>query len=285
MDVEQPGESLESEAKTEVTTEAEVDPLLEALTEEEKPTEEEIEEELEGVKLRGRKEALEKIKAERLMQSDYTRKTQELAAQRGEVEKFRSAAEQQHQFNQQYLQEAAHLKALDLQLQHLNSINLQQLAAEDPTRAQQLDYQRREVERALNQGVQSLRHKHELALQQQQGQLASLTEQASAYLAREIKDWTPERDAQVAKYAVERGVPKHILAPLIAHVPALGVVLHKAEQYDALVAKANKRPPPEPQTAPVTQLAPARAQVNKDPSRMSDAEFAQWRKRQIAQRH
>ena len=49
---------------------------------EQSPELDEIEEELEGVKLRGKKEALERIKAERLMQQDYTRKTMSHAEDR-----------------------------------------------------------------------------------------------------------------------------------------------------------------------------------------------------------
>ena len=49
-------------------------------------TDDETEEELDGAKIRGTKAAIEKIKAERLMQADYTRKTQTVAEERKAVE-------------------------------------------------------------------------------------------------------------------------------------------------------------------------------------------------------
>jgi SET domain-containing protein len=86
-DLEQPAETLDSVATTDPVAPPETD--LEAVdTElETQPTEDPDEEdEIEGVKLRGKKEALERIKAERLMQADYTRKTQEVAEQRRTIE-------------------------------------------------------------------------------------------------------------------------------------------------------------------------------------------------------
>jgi hypothetical protein len=87
------------------------------------------------------------------------------------------------------------------------------------------------------------------------------------------------------EYAVKQGIPADRVPDLIMNAPALGKLLHKAAAYDALIArKSAAKPAPEAQEAPVTRITASRATGSKDPSNMSDAEFASWRKRQIAQR-
>lgn len=277
--MEQPVISQES-AQTEAPTETvEVDPD-QALIDEvasEVVVPEEVEEDWDGVKVRGKKELVEQRRAERLMQADYTRKTQEVAAQR-------QMLQQQAQFNQQFLDEAATLRALELRLAEYDKLDWRSLVDQDATQAQKLQLDRNDVARQRDQVAQSLHAKQAQTFQQQQAQLAGLREQAAAYLSQKISGWSPERDAAVTQYVLQQGVPAPAISNVMAHMPQFGVMAHKAELYDALVAKATKKPPPAPQEAPVTRIAATRATASKDPSHMSDAEFAQWRKRQIAQR-
>jgi hypothetical protein len=277
--MEQPVISQES-AQTEAPAETVEDPdqaLVDQITETESIVPEEVEEEHEGLKVRGKKEQIERWKSERLMQADYTRKTQEVAAQR-------QMLQQQAQFNQQFLDEAATLRALELRLAEYDKLDWRSLVDQDATQAQKLQLDRNDVARQRDQVAQSLHAKQAQTFQQQQAQLAGLREQAAAFLSQHISGWSPERDAAVAQYVVKQGVPAAAVSNVMMHMPQFGVMAHKAELYDALVAKATKKPPPAPQEAPVTRIAATRATASKDPSQMSDAEFAQWRKRQIAQR-
>lgn len=251
--------------------------LLEQIEADPTHADDEVEDEIDGVKARGKKELIERLKNERLMQADYTRKTQEVAQQRQQLQ-------QQAQFSQQFLEEAATLKAIDHQLQQYGQINWNGLIDSDPAQAQKLQLARDQLVRNREQVVQSLYAKQAQTLQQQQAGLAALKEQAAAYLAREIAGMSPERDAAIAKYILAQGVPSEALPNVMAHMPQFGVMAHKAELYDKLVAKATKKPPPEPQSAPVTRVAATNATASKDPSKMSDAEFAKWRRSQIAQR-
>lgn len=72
----------------------------------------------------------------------------------------------------------------------------------------------------------------------------------------------------------------------IANLPPLA----QAREIGRIEAKleAAKAPPPKPAVSqappPVKKVDGDEAQVEKDPSTMSDAEFAKWRRRQIAQR-
>lgn len=77
-------------------------------------------------------------------------------------------------------------------------------------------------------------------------------------------------------------LPPHVAAIELGRIDAK-LAHERAEKARALeaakAAKAVSQAPP-----PAPKLDGGNAQVDKDPSQMSDAEFAKWRKRQIAQR-
>jgi hypothetical protein len=279
--MEQPATDSTVESTVVETTTDTVDPD-QSLVEQVETTEpvddpDEIEDDLEGVKVRGKKDLIEKIKSERLMQADYTRKTQALAQEREQIK-------QHAEFNQAFLNEAAQLRAFDMRLAEYDKVDWRALIDQDAPQAQKLQLDRQEVARQREQVAQSLHARQAQSFQQQQASLATLKEQAAAHLTKTIPGWTPQRDAEVADYVLKQGVPAAAVSNVIAHMPQFGVMAHKAELYDKLVAKASKKPTPAPQEAPVTRVAATRATVSKDPEKMSDAEFAQWRRRQIAQR-
>lgn len=254
------------------------DPLAEQLEASDSADPEEVEDDIDGVKLRGKKDLIDKFRNERLMQADYTRKTQAVIQER-------QAMAQQADFNNRFLQEAATLKALDMRLSEYDKVDRRALIDADPAQAQKFSLEREDLAKTREQVLQSLNAKQAQTFHQQQAGLAALKEQAAAYLTKEIANWTPERDAAIAKYVVDKGVPPAAIANVMAHMPQFGVMAHKAELYDALVAKAAKKPPPDSQVAPITRVAATRATANKSPEQMSDAEFSQWRARQIKQRH
>ena len=87
------------------------DDQLAGLFEDEQQSDDEIEDEPDGVKVRGKKELVAKIKAERLMQADYTRKTQEVAEQRKAMEAQREQVAQQMKMAQEFAEEIGAVKA------------------------------------------------------------------------------------------------------------------------------------------------------------------------------
>lgn len=276
MDEEQPAVMPES---TEAVVETPEDPDQALIDEVAAPVEvsDEVEDDLDGVKLRGKKDQIERLKSERLMQSDYTRKTQAVAQERQQIQ-------QQAEFNQAFLQEAAGLRAIDMRIAEYDKVDMRALIQADEKQYALLQHERGELVKQKEQLVQSLQARQAHTLQQQQASLATLREQAAAHLSKSIPEWSPKRDAEVADYVLKQGVPAAAISNVMAHMPQFGVMAHKAELYDKLVAKASKKPAPVAQEAPVTRIAATRATVSKDPDKMSDTEFAQWRKRQIAQR-
>ena len=238
----------------------------------------EIEDELEGVKLKGKKDEVERIKAERLMQADYTRKTQSVADERRSLEQQRQDIFAQAQIQQAIVEDISSVRSIDRELEKFNGVNWGALIEQDPDTARKLELQLNNLQRQRAQAVQSLSAKQQQATQQHQATLARQKEQAAGYLAREIKGWSDERSNQLAQYAIKGGVPAEALPNVIAHMPAFGVFLHKVELYDRIVQKqAQLRPKPEAQPSPVTAITAQKAAANRDPDKMSTSEWLKWR--------
>jgi hypothetical protein len=237
----------------------------------------EIEDDLDGVKVKGKKDLVERIKSERLMQSDYTRKTQALAQERQQIQ-------QQAEFNQAFVQDVAGLKAIEMRIAEYDKVDMRALIQADGNQYALLQHERGELVKQKDALVQSLQAKQAHSFQQQQASLASLKEQAAAHLLKSIPGWSSKRDAEVADYVLKQGVPAAAVSNVMAHMPQFGVMAHKAELYDKLVAKAAKKPAPVAQEAPVTRIAATRATASKDPDKMSVEEWAKWRTEQVRKR-
>lgn len=252
-------------------------------SEEQLGDEEDEEIEVDGKKFALPKSAAEKLKAERLMHADYTRKTQEVAARRDQVEAQAATVEKQYKEQQTYIADYAKVVAIQDQLAELNKINLADFVDSDPVGVQRIQVQKAELERKFNEAAQAVTQKqHQFALEQQQS-LAKQAQEASAYVAREIPGWSAERDNQLQKYVQEVGIPQQELMPLLLKHPALFKVLHQAELYAQLAKKQQTtKPKPPTQDKPVTQVTAARSgRATRDPSKMSTAEWMAHRNSQV----
>lgn len=241
-------------------------------------TEEFGEIEVDGKKFELPKSAAEKLQAERMMNADYTQKTQALAEQRRQFEV--QSAEQQKQ-QQEYVQDYAKVVAIDDQLAAYNQLDWAELIANDPQQAMLYQQQQRKLEGQRAQAVQAVTQKQQqFALNEQQA-IAKRVQEASAYVAREIPGWTPERDNQLQAYVKQNGIPEQELMPMVLRHPALLKILHKAELYDRQEKKVAAKPTPPVQDKPVTRVSSARGATQRDPSKMSTAEWMAHRNAQL----
>lgn len=269
-----PQDSAPQPQATEANSEPELD---EGLLEEQQP-DDEAEEELEGLKIRGKKDLIEKLKSERLMQADYTRKTQAVAEEKRVNEQIRQLLTVQARVTQEVAEDLAELKAVDRQLQQYKGVDWQALMDSDPATAQKLDFQHRKLQEQRSQVAQGIAAKQQMAADQHQASLAPLVQRAEAYLSREVKGWSAERSNALAEYAVKEGFPREALLNVTAHMPAFGKVLHKAEMYDRLVERQKAtRPQAQAQEKPATTISAQKAPANRDPEKMSPEEWVKWR--------
>ncbi|MEH6435780.1 hypothetical protein [Massilia sp. DD77] len=246
--------------------------------------EEDEEIEVGGKKFALPKSAAEQLKAERLMQADYTRKTQEVAETRKAIEAEREQVRQHAQQQQQYVQEIAKVVAIDEQLAEYQKLDWQDLIDRDPVGAQKLQAQMNALQNQRHQAAQAVTQKqNEHALAEQQT-LAKQVQEAEAYVQREIPGWNQETATRLNSYAEAQGVKiDQSFAKLMVQQPALIKILHQAEMFNQLAKKQSTKPQaPTAPPAPVTRVGASRASAKPDPAKQSDADW--YRDRQQSHR-
>lgn len=243
----------------------------------------EPEEETEEVEHEGKKYAIPKaLKSALMMHADYTRKTQEIAETKRAAEAERT---RYVQASEEYIADRAKLAAVDQHLTEFQKVNWSELTDEDPVAAQKLWLQFAQLKDSRQQMAAQLAQKeHSRTLDRQQMQ-AKLIEEGHAVLVRDIPEWSPEKGAKITAFAAkEFGFQPEELGNVFD--PRIVKVLHHAYLYDQMIKKAKTTPKETPgQVQPVKAVATGKAHVAKDPSKMTDKEFAEWRKRQISQRN
>ncbi len=181
--------------------------------------EEEGQIETEEVEFNGKVYAVPKELAPNLMmQSDYTRKTQEVAELRKETEAERASWRQQAQIREALFEERAELHQIDKRLNAYRSTNWQQWQVQDPNgyQAAMAEYtQLRDYKEGLNGRIQG--REAELASQFEQSTVARLNKAVEALSKPDPKlGWdgkfdTPKRE-QLASFGKELGFSDEELA-------------------------------------------------------------------------
>lgn len=210
------------------------------------------------------------------MQKDYTVKTQSLAEQR-------KTFEAQSQFQQQHIQEFAKVVALNDSIAEFEKIDWNALSQEDPVKAQQLFFHKSSLESQRNQLAQTISQKNQqLALEKQQD-FAKRIEESESVLKRDIKDWSPELESKLLTFASSNyNVDAEDFKSAKAN-PSTMKLLYDAYVGKQIIQKQMAKPKPTA-AKPVTTLSAKGTKVHKDPSAMSDSEFAAWRRGQIKRR-
>lgn len=242
QEVEEVEESPEVEAEETESEEAEEGQSDE--TEETEETEEETTEGFVEIELEGEKfQVPEKLKDAFLRQQDYTKKTQEVAERRRQVEEQEQFLQQRAQLSDAALQKAVEVRALASQLEQYSQINWEELADQDPAQALK-----------LNLAYQRLQQQHTHAagefqqIQVYEGQMLTAKRQevlakASEELAREIKGFGTQAFAsQLKDTGKSYGFSEHELSTIVD--PRHIKVLHDAHQWRELQkgkAQINKK--------------------------------------------
>lgn len=241
--------------------------------------EDELEDDLDGVKVRGKKELIEKLKAERLMQADYTRKTQEVAEQRKAVEAAQQQIQAQRQFEQQNLDIVADIRAMEREMAQLSQVNLQQLSDQDPVQAQKLMVRLQQLQTARGQAAQALTQRHQAFTQAQQQEAARQLEEGQRVLQRDIPGWGPELAQKLTSFALANGYTQAEVAAIRS--PAMVRSLYREYQVAEAKKQATQRPP-QVQTAPVTRVNSAsKSRAAIDPDKLSPEQWLKWRNAQV----
>ena len=186
----------------------------------------EVEETLEGGRKEVRKYSLNELKAQRMMQADYQRKTAELARQREETQvQVRQAVEAE---KKQYMEALKQQQTLLMNVvaPDLQKVDMDQLAQDDP--AEYVRVQNRINK--FNQALQWTQAEQQRLIQQEQDHIQKvLLPKAAEELSRDIPNWGPEIQRSISKTAAEKyGFTPEELNSVID--PRMVKVLHDAYQ-------------------------------------------------------
>lgn len=191
--------------------------------------------ELEDIDLDGAQYKLPKAVAQAVMRhADYTQKTQDLAEIRAMHTQEREQFEQSAQAHAAFMGDLKRLHAIDDQIEQLQRVDFEALAAEDPDRAQRLMFRLQKFRGDREQVAQELNGKNMQRLQAQAAELATSQSHARAILAKPDPSvgWgkeglTPQVKAKLDAVGTHLGFTPQELARVID--PRYVKTLHLAE--------------------------------------------------------
>lgn len=264
-------ESPESAEITEETTETEAeDAELDESTAE--PDEEEVEFEGEKYKLPA------KLKDALLRQSDYTRKTQEVAEIRRQAEAEKQQIAQEREFIQHNLKDVTTVTALDQQIAQYQGIDWDALTDSDPQQAIKLERQLRNLQAQREQAASAVTQRQAEFMQRQQQEAARQLQDGQRVLQREIPGWNESLAKELVDYGLKRGYAPEVLQNV--RNPQFVIDLYNSYQFTKLREKATQKPKVV-QEKPVTRIQATKATATRDEDSMSADEWAKWRNAQL----
>ena len=236
--------------------------------------------EFEEVEYEGKRYALPKeLKDAILRQSDYTRKTQELAQQREQSAAEIAAEKARIEADRANFQAAARLVALDDRLQQFANVDWQALSQSDPVAAQQQFFQYQQLKDARGGLVAQIQqHESQRALQEREA-TARAMQQANEVLGREIKGWSPEVAKELRAVAKSLGADDKSVDSI--REPWIVKALYAQKVLSEMTAKAQAKPPPPP-AVPVNTVTGGPQKAVADPNKMSIDEYMRHERKRLA---
>jgi hypothetical protein len=141
------------------------------------------------------------LKDHLLRQGDYTRKTQEVAAERKELAALKESVQKAGEAE---INAKAQMVAIDAAIQQYEGINWEALEAQNPQNAARLWRQYSQLGQAREQATKDYTSAVEARGIETQQEAAKRIEQGLAELQRDIPGWSVERAQQLAAFGVEQ---------------------------------------------------------------------------------
>ena len=174
---------------------------------------------------------------------DYTKKTQEVAERRKELESLENQIrmqeqnlQQQSMLNSELIQDVAKITALDQQLSEYQDVNWEELSDSDFVTAQKKFFTFNQLQQQRSNLVSQFESKRQEALNKQQQMVADKVAKGREVLAKEIPNWSQETTQEIIStgrddYGFTDAELNSIIDP--RHVR----VLHDAMQWRKLKSK------------------------------------------------
>ena len=202
-----------------------------------------------------------------LMQADYTRKTQEVAAQRKELEQYAQRLQEQAKTSDEEMQIRAQFVAKAEELEQYRRVDWQAWSAQDPVEAQQAYYRYQELEKSVSGLSQQIQQRAQHRTVEAQQDLAKRITETREFAKKEIKGYTPEIEQKVVDFALQQGITQDDLKA--AMTPTVFKILHRAMLGEQVL---NSPPAKAIPKKPVVPLKTVGAKAN-PPARKSLADM------------
>lgn len=220
------------------------------------------------------------LKGAFMMHSDYTKKTQEVAELRRQVEAERGnniAADKEQ------IALAGKLQFIGEQLASYQNVDWDTLQATNPEAYDQhwRKFTRLQADQqAVNQSYTQAAQKRHVEMQRH---IAKLTDEASAQLPNLIPGYSDELSERIAKYGTAQGFTREEMKSATIHKPLFAAMLNKARQWDEYQAsqKVAKRAANQETARPVAEIG-SKAPAAKNPDRMTMDEWVKYEKTRMA---
>lgn len=218
-----------------------------------------------------------------LRYADYTQKTQEVAASRRELDQQREQLTQQSEAQRANIRAHAQLANIESELETYSKVDWAALYAQDAALAAQHSHRQNELRNAhQNLGAQITQHEKQ-ALEKQTAERSKRIQESDAVLAREIKDWSPEKASKFVDLSRSLGdVPPDVLAQGLMQFPKFAKVLDLALIGQQFLAKQTSAPKSAPavEAKPVPNVGKGKSAPAALDDRISTDE---WMRRRAAQ--
>ena len=161
---------------------------------------------------------------------DYTKKTQEVAEQRKELETLTEQLKQQEaqfaeqaQLNNLLIEDVAKITNLDQQLSQYKDVDWQKLTDSDFVEAQKLFMQYNQLQQERDSITSQFETKRQQALAKHQEEIAKQVQKGKEQLSKEIPNWSPETTQEVISFGKDLGFTDNELNAIIdpRHVKTL----------------------------------------------------------------
>jgi hypothetical protein len=194
-----------------------------------------------------------------MLQEDYTRKTQEAAATKRELEQQRELITQQAQLTAEELRARGRYETIQEQINEYKDVDWNTLQATNPALFDQHRRNLDALKETREQAIGKLRQLDQQRSQTQRQADAKRFAENADWATKNIKGWSPQLESDLTRFAVDQGMSREFLTANAN--PLLIGILHKAYLGDqALKRAANVKPKPRAQT-PNAPLATVRAKA------------------------
>lgn len=235
----------------------------------EKPEAEAEDDSLEEIEFEGKQYKLPKeLKDAFLRQADYTRKTQDVASKRRELEEREQFIQVQEQIRGVALDKIAEVRALQQQYAQYEQLDWAKLAEENPTQYLQLDRQQRALQSkmaALQSEVQQLSQAELAKVQEYRAQILA---KGMEELKKDLPGFGPELVQELRKTGERFGFSEQELASVVD--PRMVKILHAAHQWQKLQASKPGTTKRVQDAKPMKAPAARNAQTNQQAAQLGD---------------